>query len=562
MSYSTVMRSIVGAFLSFCVLVGSFGVVSGATEAETGRDDDLVSGLVVGGSDTLITEVPWQAALLNSHADEDDDAADADQFCGATVVSEEWLVTAAHCVDNGTQPSEVEVAVGKTSLFEIASSDRHQLREIVVSPSWDDSEGIGPDIALLRLAAPLVLDGVLVAAAQLPAEALGGTWPEIGHELKVSGWGCTAEVGVDEETSDACESSWPHHLQSVVIRDIAGPNGAAPCGDINPLAIAFTYEICAGIEAGGKDSCSGDSGGPLVSVENGEATLAGVVAWGFGCAQPGKPGIYTRVTSQRSWIDEVTGGITSAPVDPSFAALSKPERLLDTRSSGVKVGAIDGTGSAYELQVTGEKGVPSSGVAAVALNVTVVDGEAGDFGGFVTVYPCGTRPDASNLNFTSGQTIPNSVIAPVSSSGKVCFYVYGKAHLLADVSGYFSSGFSPLSKPERLLDTRALGFKVGELDGSGSIGVLQVTGEEGVPSTGVVAVALNVTVVDGEAGDFGGFVTVYPCGTRPDASNLNFTSGQTIPNSVIAPVSAEGEVCFYVYGKAHLLADVSGYFDN
>ena len=125
-----------------------------------------------------------------------------------------------------------------------------------MSPSWDDSEGIGPDIALLRLAAPLVLDGVSVAAARLPAESLGATWPEIGHELTVSGWGCTAEVGVDENTSDACESSWPYHLQSVAIRDISGPNGAAPCGDINPLAIAFTYEICAGVEAGGTDSCS------------------------------------------------------------------------------------------------------------------------------------------------------------------------------------------------------------------------------------------------------------------------------------------------------------------
>jgi hypothetical protein len=112
---------------------------------------------------------------------------------------------------------------------------------------------------------------------------------------------------------------------------------------------------------------------------------------------------------------------------------------MDTRGSGNKVGELDGSGSAYELQVGGEKGVPSSGVAAVALNVTVVDGEAGDYGGFVTVYPCGTRPDASNLNFTSGQTIPNSVIAPVSSSGKVCLYVYGEAHLLADVSGYFTS---------------------------------------------------------------------------------------------------------------------------
>lgn len=211
-------------------------MVSGVSEVETGRDDDLVSGLVVGGADTEITEVPWQAALLWS----EEASAYQAQFCGATVVSEEWLVTAAHCVDNGTQPSEVEVAAGKTLLFDIASSDRHQLSEIVVSPYWDDSDGIGPDIALLRLASPLVLDGVSVAAA-------------------------------------------------------------------------------------------------------------------------------------------------------------------------------------------------------VALNVTVVDGEAGDFGGFVTVYPCGTRPDASNLNFTSGQTIPNSVIAPVSSSGKMCFYVYGKAHLLADVSGYFTS---------------------------------------------------------------------------------------------------------------------------
>jgi len=128
--------------------------------------------------------------------------------------------------------------------------------------------------------------------------------------------------------------------------------------------------------------------------------------------------------------------VTGTPKESAAFEALTPKRLLDTRS-GDKVGELDGSGAAYELQVTGKGGVPGSGVSAVALNVTAVSTEANDFGGFVTVYPCGTRPDASNLNFTSGMTIPNSVIAPVSASGKVCFCVYGKAHLLADVSGYF-----------------------------------------------------------------------------------------------------------------------------
>ena len=123
----------------------------------------------------------------------------------------------------------------------------------------------------------------------------------------------------------------------------------------------------------------------------------------------------------------------------SFRSVS-PEGSVDTQTDA-KVQNRARSGSAYALQVTGNGGVPSDGVSAVALNVTVTETEAGDYGGFVTVYPCGTRPDASNLNFTPGQTIPNAVIAPVSADGKVCFYVYGKAHLLADVSGYFTSGF-------------------------------------------------------------------------------------------------------------------------
>jgi len=221
--------------------------------------------------------------------------------------------------------------------------------------------------------------------------------------------------------------------------------------------------------------------------------------------------------------------------------------------------ALNSTGDTYELQVTAS-GNPNN-VTAVALNVTVVDGEASSVGGYVTVFPCGERPDASNLNFVDGQTVPNAVVAPVSADGRVCFYVYGRAHVLVDVAGYFTSGFTALSRPERMLNTRTSGVKVGELDGSGDPVSLTVVGRQGIPS-GVSAVALNVTVVDGEASSVGGYVTVFPCGERPDASNLNFVNGQTVPNAVVAPVSADGRVCFYVYGRAHVLVDVAGYFTS
>ena len=275
------------------------------------------------------------------------------------------------------------------------------------------------------------------------------------------------------------------------------------------------------------------------------------------------------VTSGASNIRGAAGGnqdldVFSVPFTAEIGgltALSAPVRLLDTRGSGNKVGKTDGTGTPYELTVAGVSGVPSTGVAAVALNVTVVDGEATDVGGYVTVYPCGTRPDSSNLNFVNGQTVPNAVVAPLSNAGKVCFYVYGKAHLLADVSGYFTAGFSALSAPTRLLDTRGSGNKVGKTDGTGTAYELTVAGSSGLPAAGTLGtVAMNVTVVDGEATDVGGYVTVYPCGTRPNSSNLNFVNGQTVPNAVIASVSNAGKVCFYVYGKAHLLVDVAGYF--
>lgn len=251
---------------------------------------------------------------------------------------------------------------------------------------------------------------------------------------------------------------------------------------------------------------------------------------------------------------DVSGYFTSG-----FESLDQPVRFLDTRPTGDKVGGYEPGRTPYSLAVGGVNGVPA-GVTAVAMNLTVTGTEANDFGGYATVYPCGgSVPTASNLNFTTGMTVANSVIAPVSSAGTICIDVYGKAHVLVDISGYFSSGFTSLSQPVRFLDTRPMSAPVGNYD-LNSIGsyVLGVTGRDGVPA-GATAVAMNLTVTSTQANDYGGYATVYPCGARPDASNLNFVSGQTVANSVVAPLSSAGQLCIDVYGLAHVLVDISGY---
>ena len=100
-----------------------------------------------------------------------------------------------------------------------------------------------------------------------------------------------------------------------------------------------------------------------------------------------------------------------------------------------------GAGRFLRVKIPGVGDVPSTGVSAVALNVTAVDPSGW---GFFTVWPCGSPmpPDASHVNFlTPGAVEPNSVLAPVDASGEVCVWTYAASHVLVDVNGWFTSGF-------------------------------------------------------------------------------------------------------------------------
>ncbi|WP_432903181.1 fibronectin type III domain-containing protein [Micromonospora matsumotoense] len=239
-----------------------------------------------------------------------------------------------------------------------------------------------------------------------------------------------------------------------------------------------------------------------------------------------------------------------------------PARLLDTRSG---LGAPAGATRQVTLAVAGRGGIPATGAAAVAVNVTVT---APTGGGFVTVYPGGTaRPTASNVNYARGQTVANLVVVPVGADGTVVLYSSAAAHLVADAAGWFSTArtaspaaglFHGLS-PTRLVDTRT--GSGGTTPGPDGRLDVQVTGAGGVPAAGVSAVVLNTTVAGADAA---GYVTAYPAGQpRPTASTLNFVAKQVLANRVIVPVGTDGKVSFYNRaGSTPLVIDVTGWFSD
>jgi hypothetical protein len=239
-----------------------------------------------------------------------------------------------------------------------------------------------------------------------------------------------------------------------------------------------------------------------------------------------------------------------------------PVRILDTRSGiGGEKGAL-ASGDCYALPTAGVDGIASK-ATAVALNLTATDTVSNG------LFVLGSGGSAvSNLNYGAGQTVANSAIVPLDSAGDVDVCSSGdadaRADALVDVTGYFTqgsgAGYQPTT-PDRILDTRngtgAPKAKVGKDSGVS----VKVDGVDSIPTSGVSAVAVHVTAVDATGG---GWVAAEPDGAGvPTTSSLNYGAGQTISNTVIVPVAADGKIELYngaLGGSVDLLADVSGYF--
>jgi RHS repeat-associated protein len=239
-------------------------------------------------------------------------------------------------------------------------------------------------------------------------------------------------------------------------------------------------------------------------------------------------------------------------------------RILDTRNGTGHSGQLAG-GSSFALPVAGHGGVPTSGVSAVVLDVGAIN-ETEDT--YLTLWPDGTSmPNVSSMDTWVNTPVQQTVTVQLGSDGAVDFFnSRGSTDIFADVYGYYlsptatgaGSVFVPVTQ-KRLVDTRS-GLGGSTIPSGGMLSpALQITGVNGVPSSDVTAVVLNVqsfnTVTDG-------YVTVFPDGAANPAplSSLDTVTSWPASNEVIAQVGADGKVNFYANFQTDLVVDEVGYF--
>ncbi|XP_063425833.1 chymotrypsinogen A-like [Mytilus trossulus] len=233
-------------------------------------DRSLVS-RIVNGTEAVQHSWPWQIQLRLS----------GEHKCGASIIDENWIVTASHCFFFDEDITHWKAYAGKHN--KDGNDPTQEARSITKRIKYNitGNNPLDGDISLLKLDSPLSFTEAVMPVC-LPSRE-----PRVSDTCCVTGWG------------DVKGTGFPDKLKQTEMPFVSKEN-CSKVADLKPLLT--NNMICAGFPEGGRDACQGDSGGPFVCQIGNHWELHGIVSWGLGCAEPNMPGVYTNVHTMVKWI--------------------------------------------------------------------------------------------------------------------------------------------------------------------------------------------------------------------------------------------------------------------
>merc|ERR1712013_755675 len=245
---------------------------------------------IVGGVVTEVNEYPWQVGIV--------DKGYTDVWCGASLISDRWILTAAHCT-RGEKAGNIQALLGEHDYSSNKETEmiRVGIADIINHPDYHH-QTTDIDFSLLKMKKTIDFSKYShIRPICLPADA---SQDYTDFTATVSGWGTLSSGGSSSKK-----------LREVDVKVLS--NSDCKNSYSYPSSWITSQMLCANVDGGGKDACQGDSGGPLVTAGTGSGVTAGqnyeligVVSWGSGCASASYPGVYSRVTKQLDWITATT----------------------------------------------------------------------------------------------------------------------------------------------------------------------------------------------------------------------------------------------------------------